>query len=72
MYYKNYFRLWMQKWKKMISCINDCFVTRYNNAFCGWGDWFAQVEEERIGHVYAKFFFQASFATTATTIVSGK
>ncbi|XP_064620897.1 putative ammonium transporter 3 isoform X1 [Lineus longissimus] len=42
------------------------------NFFCGWGNFFVHVENETdIGWVYSKFFFQASFATTATTIVSG-
>ncbi|OWF54005.1 ammonium transporter 3 [Mizuhopecten yessoensis] len=41
------------------------------NAFCGWGHFFVNANEDNIGWVYSKFFFQASFATTATTIVSG-
>ncbi|XP_041364247.1 putative ammonium transporter 2 [Gigantopelta aegis] len=43
----------------------------YSNLFNGWGDFFVTANEENLGWVYAKFFFQASFATTATTIVSG-
>ncbi|XP_033750890.1 putative ammonium transporter 3 [Pecten maximus] len=41
------------------------------NSFCGWGHFFVNASEQNIGWVYSKFFFQASFATTATTIVSG-
>ncbi|XP_069137863.1 putative ammonium transporter 3 [Argopecten irradians] len=41
------------------------------NSFCGWGHFFVKATEQNIGWVYSKFFFQASFATTATTIVSG-
>lgn len=44
---------------------------RFSNWFAGWGYFFVEVEEHEIGEVYAHFFFQASFATTATTIVSG-
>ncbi|XP_046350570.2 putative ammonium transporter 2 [Haliotis rufescens] len=44
---------------------------RYTNPFNGWGDFFVTADEESLGYVYSKFFFQASFATTATTIVSG-
>ncbi|XP_052799138.1 putative ammonium transporter 3 [Mya arenaria] len=43
----------------------------FSNAFIGWGDFFVTAEDEKLGIVYSKFFFQASFATTATTIVSG-
>ncbi|ESO88327.1 hypothetical protein LOTGIDRAFT_126447, partial [Lottia gigantea] len=43
----------------------------YTNPFCGWGKFFVKASEEELGWVYSKFFFQASFATTATTIVSG-
>ena len=43
----------------------------FSNPFCGWGYFFVTAEEEKLGLLYAKFFFQASFATTATTIVSG-
>ena len=43
-----------------------------SNGFVGWGDFFVNAEDEKLGITYSKFFFQASFATTATTIVSGK
>ncbi|KAJ8304978.1 LOW QUALITY PROTEIN: hypothetical protein KUTeg_018561 [Tegillarca granosa] len=43
----------------------------YSNPFCGWGSFFVTASEDDLGWVYAQFFFQASFATTATTIVSG-
>lgn len=44
----------------------------YSNPFVGWGGFFVNADEDKLGVVYSKFFFQASFATTATTIVSGK
>ena len=44
----------------------------YPNPFIGIGSWFVQDESARMGEVYASFLFQLSFATTATTIVSGK
>lgn len=44
----------------------------YSNPFSGWGDFFVTATEDNLGWVYSKFFFQTSFATTATTIVSGK
>nr|KAG5695302.1 hypothetical protein BaRGS_028237 [Batillaria attramentaria] len=43
----------------------------YKNAFSGWGSFLLLDGDEDFGWYYAKFFFQASFATTATTIVSG-
>ena len=43
----------------------------YSNAFFGWGHFCVTVDDDNLGIVYSKFFFQASFATTATTIVSG-
>ncbi|XP_033112725.1 putative ammonium transporter 3 [Anneissia japonica] len=51
-----------------------CFgVNKGSNAFVGVGYFFvdADMDDETIGHLFAHFFFQASFATTATTIVSG-
>lgn len=47
---------------------------RYSNAFTGFGNFFVHSdseEEHATGHLYARYFFQLSFATTATTIVSG-
>ena len=43
-----------------------------DNSFSGWGNFFVMANSTDMGMVYSKFFFQASFATTATTIVSGK
>ncbi|KAH3769454.1 hypothetical protein DPMN_170723 [Dreissena polymorpha] len=42
-----------------------------SNPFIGWGDFCVTAEEDKLGVTYSKFIFQASFATTATTIVSG-
>ena len=41
------------------------------NPFSGYGNFFTDAEETRMGDVFALYCFQASFATTATTIVSG-
>ena len=41
------------------------------NPFCGLGYFLTDAEESSIGQVYSQYFFQLSFATTATTIVSG-
>ena len=46
-------------------------ITERGNPFCGLGYFFTDAEESKIGHVYSQYFFQLSFATTATTIVSG-
>ena len=46
-------------------------TSSWANPFCGWGDFFMNAEESDMGEVYTTFFFQLSFATTATTIVSG-
>ena len=43
-----------------------------SNPFCGWGYFFVHAGPDDLGWIYSKFFFQTSFATTATTIVSGK
>ena len=40
------------------------------NSFVGWGDFFVDSDDDDFG-IFAKYFFQLSFATTATTIVSG-
>ncbi|XP_033749231.1 putative ammonium transporter 3 [Pecten maximus] len=42
-----------------------------SNPFCGIGDFFVDSNDERMGLLFATFVFQLSFATTATTIVSG-
>ncbi|XP_041364174.1 putative ammonium transporter 3 [Gigantopelta aegis] len=41
------------------------------NPFCGIGYWFVNPGTDTAGLVYSTFVFQLSFATTATTIVSG-
>ena len=41
------------------------------NAFSGFGYFFTEASGSNMGQVYAKYCFQLSFATTATTIVSG-
>ena len=41
------------------------------NAFCGVGYWFVNPDGDSAGLVFSTFVFQLSFATTATTIVSG-
>ncbi|PFX19288.1 putative ammonium transporter 3 [Stylophora pistillata] len=45
-------------------------IAEGTNAFCGIGYFAMDVEAEQ-GDVFALYFFQMSFATTATTIVSG-
>ncbi|XP_068701810.1 putative ammonium transporter 3 [Montipora foliosa] len=41
------------------------------NGFCGLGSFLTDADENQMGQIYSKYFFQLSFATTATTIVSG-
>ncbi|XP_031555511.1 putative ammonium transporter 2 [Actinia tenebrosa] len=41
------------------------------NAFSGFGNFFTDADESEMGEVFSLYLFQASFATTATTIVSG-
>ena len=43
------------------------------NPFCGVGYWFVEsrAAENEMGTLYSTYIFQLSFATTATTIVSG-
>ena len=41
------------------------------NPFCGLGYFLTDADESEMGQVYSQYFFQLSFATTATTIVSG-
>ena len=44
----------------------------YANGFTGFGDFFTDSNSPNgSGILFAKYFFQLSFATTATTIVSG-
>ncbi len=47
------------------------FTSRFATSFNGWGYFFVEVEDHELGEVYSHFFFQSSFATTSTTIVSG-
>ena len=43
----------------------------HSNWFSGYGSFFINgINGEESGHLYAKYFFHLSFATTATTIVS--
>ena len=42
-----------------------------SNPFCGVGYFLTDADDDEMGEVFAKYFFQLSFATTATTIVSG-
>ena len=43
----------------------------YHNAFFSLGNWFVDSHDEDMGLTFVTFLFQLSFATTATTIVSG-
>ncbi|XP_066968319.1 putative ammonium transporter 3 [Macrobrachium rosenbergii] len=45
--------------------------SEWTTPFCGWGSFAINPEEDEMGVVCTTFFFQLSFATTATTIVSG-
>ncbi|KXJ26494.1 putative ammonium transporter 3 [Exaiptasia diaphana] len=42
-----------------------------SNPFCGIGYFLTDADESQMGEVFARYFFQLSFATTSTTIVSG-
>ena len=42
-----------------------------SSPFMGVGSWFVNAEGLKMGPTYTTFLFQLSFATTATTIVSG-
>ena len=42
------------------------------NSFVGIGYYCTDANEDEMGAVFAKYFFQLSFATTATTVVSGR
>ena len=46
-------------------------INERGNGFCGLGHFLTDADEGEMGHVFSKYFFQLSFATTATTIVSG-
>lgn len=41
------------------------------NLFCGVGYFFVDADDDQMGVIFSTFVFQLSFATTATTIVSG-
>lgn len=41
------------------------------NAFFGVGSYFVDTQDTNMGYLYATYIFQLSFASTATTIVSG-
>ena len=43
----------------------------YSNDFFSLGNWFVDAEGDDMGPTFVTFLFQLSFATTATTIVSG-
>ena len=44
----------------------------YSNGFNGFGDFFTDSKDpENFGSLFSKYFFKLSFATTASTIVSG-
>ena len=46
--------------------------SNYSNSFCGFGHFLLDTDElGEEGWLHVKYFFQLSFATTATTIVSG-
>lgn len=45
--------------------------SEYSNSVIAFGSWFVDAEAEDMGPVFTTFLFQLSFATTATTIVSG-
>ena len=46
-------------------------ITQKGNPFCGLGYFLTDAEGSSMGQTYSQYFFQLSFATTATTIVSG-
>lgn len=46
-------------------------TSEYSNAFVSFGGWFVDADGDEMGPTFTTFLFQLSFATTATTIVSG-
>ena len=42
-----------------------------SNEFTGVGSFLTDSDHDQMGDVFSEFFFQLSFSTTATTIVSG-
>ena len=46
-------------------------TSKGSNEFSGFGSFLTDADHQDMGHVFSQFFFQLSFATTATTIVSG-
>ncbi|KAJ7394689.1 hypothetical protein OS493_000514 [Desmophyllum pertusum] len=55
----------------MVSKKNETNIMVKNALDVIFGNFFADASQSRMGSVFALYFFQASFATTATTIVSG-
>lgn len=49
----------------------DRFRDKGSNALISLGQFFIDANEGEIGSVFSTYFFQLSFSTTATTIVSG-
>jgi Amt family ammonium transporter len=45
--------------------------SEYSNGFVAFGNWFVDASGDEMGSTFVTFLFQLSFATTATTIVSG-
>ena len=43
----------------------------WSNSFVAFGSWFVDAYDDEMGPTFVTFLFQLSFATTATTIVSG-
>ena len=43
----------------------------HGNSFSGLGYFLTDTDESKMGQVFSRYFFQLSFSTTATTIVSG-
>ncbi|GBL72459.1 Putative ammonium transporter 3 [Araneus ventricosus] len=46
-------------------------TSKGTNPFFGVGDYFVDTQEVNMGYLYTTYIFQLSFASTATTIVSG-
>ena len=46
-------------------------ISERKNPFIGLGHFLTDADEREMGQVFSKYFFQLSFSTTATTIVSG-
>ena len=46
-------------------------IGNHGNSFIGLGYFLTDADESEMGQVFSRYFFQLSFSTTATTIVSG-